>query len=354
MAWRIARSLFQGSASAEGARTAASTIAPRQKIAPPEKIAPPPQLPPRPSSRVWTRSFSSLTDANYRWFFFAMVGHWGAQNMQLLVRGYLVYEITGSYAALGVMSLANAFPMLALSAVGGILADRFDKKKVLQLGQLLSIVLSVIIAILLFADALRFWHLVVAGAAQGAIMALSMPARQSMIPNLVRGEWLMNAIALNAAGMNLLRLVAPALGGVVLDVVGGSWVYVLMSAFYAAAIITLIPVRMHADAATPPVRNYQGMHRGGRRGSRSLSELWDGFLYVRQHAILAWLLLINLCISFLAHALPPTPPRLRLRRLLGQRHPPRRPDRHQRRRRIGGSVGPGRPAQSAARLHVDR
>ncbi|MCA9824738.1 MAG: MFS transporter, partial [Dehalococcoidia bacterium] len=127
------------------------------------------------------RTFDSLQDRNFRWFFLALLGHMGAMNMQMLVRGWLTYDLTGSYAKLGVVALAQAMPMLGLSVFGGVLADRFPKRRIVQTGQFVSAINATVVAVMLFSDVLVFWHLIVASVAQGIVMALMMPSRQAMI-----------------------------------------------------------------------------------------------------------------------------------------------------------------------------
>lgn len=156
------------------------------------------------------RTFDSLQDREFRWFYLAMLGQMAAMNMQLLVRGALTYHLTGSYAALGLVGLANALPMLFLSPFGGVMADRLPKRTVLILGQAASLLIALVVAALLFADVLIFEYLVLTAVVQWIVMSLMMPSRQAMIPDLVGNEKMMNAISLNMAGMNTMRLFAPA------------------------------------------------------------------------------------------------------------------------------------------------
>ena len=234
------------------------------------------------------RTFDSFSDREFRWFYLALLGQMAAMNMQMLIRGYLVYDLTESFAALGVISLGSAVPMLTLSVFGGVLADRAPKKLVLQAGQLANVVISVIVGLLLLFDLLEFAHLMVAGVAHGIVIALMMPSRQAIMPEVVGMDRLMNAVALSAAATNLMRLMAPALGGFMIAFVGAEWVYFLMAALYGFAVITLARVQPQYE---PPARP---------RRTSGYADLIEGLRYVRAERTLALLLLAGLVGSLLA------------------------------------------------------
>ena len=165
------------------------------------------------------RTFSSLKNPAYRFYFLGMLGQWGSMNMQMVTRSLLIYRLTGSAAILGLMSLANAIPMLFLSLFGGIIADRVQKKHVIQVGQASSAVVALSVAVALTTGYLSpqhpgsWWVLIVNSVLQGTIMGLMMPSRQAIIPEIVGEEQVMNAVALNSLGMSTLRLLAPAAAG---------------------------------------------------------------------------------------------------------------------------------------------
>ena len=219
-----------------------------------------------------------------------MLGQMGAMNMQMLVRGWLVFDLTGSYAALGVVALAQAVPQLTLSIGGGVIADRMPKKLVVQAGQAASVGVALAVAALLFLDVLVFWHLLVAGVVQGLVMAIMMPARQAMVPEVVGMDRMMNAVALNSAGMNLMRLLAPGLGGVLIAVIGPGSVYVLMAGLYAFSVVTLFGVPTH-----PPARPANGARRKG-----GFADLKSGLAYVVQDRTMFVLLTMNFITSLMA------------------------------------------------------
>ena len=242
------------------------------------------------TGRFHLRTFESLNDREFRWFYLALLGQMGAMNMQMLARGYLAFELTGSFAALGLIGLANAIPMLALSLYGGVIADRFPKKRVLQAGQAVSALIALCVGLLLVADLLTFPYLLAAGAVQGVVMALMMPSRQSILPEVVGMERLMNAVSLQAAGMNLMRLMGPAAGGFLIAWVGAESLYFIMTAMYLVAVVALVPVQLR----------HEGGGRAARRSRGGGGGLIEGLRYIRNDATIFMLLIMTFVISILA------------------------------------------------------
>ena len=163
-------------------------------------------------------------------------------NMQILVRGYLAFELTNSFSALGAMGIASAVPMFTLSVFGGVLADRVSKKWILQIGQAISALLAIGVGLLVASGQLRYEHLFVTSIVQGVVQAIMLPASQAMVPEVIGRKGMMNAISLNAAGMNFVRLLAPAAGGFLIALIGAASVYFVMAGTYGLAVAALIPV----------------------------------------------------------------------------------------------------------------
>src|SRR5262249_44650536 len=151
---------------------------------------------------------------------------------QLLVRGWLVFHLTGSFAALGLMSLANAGPGIVFSPVGGVIADRVPKKTVIQFFQLYNFANAAILAGLaagLFGLHLQFWHLFLSGFLQGGVNSIMQPSRQAIINDLVGPERLMNAIGINSSGQTLMQLLGPGIGGLMLGALSPAAVFASIS-----------------------------------------------------------------------------------------------------------------------------
>lgn len=220
-----------------------------------------------------TRTFASFKNRVYRLYYLSMVGHWSSMNMQMLARTLLVYRINPSGAILGVLALANAIPMILLTLPGGVMADRFQKKTIIQVCQIISIIVSVATTVPLFTGYLSpehpesWWVLVVSGALQGAVMGLMLPSRTAIISEIVGPKHLMNAISLNNLGMNVFRVVSPALAGFLVDAIGFAWVYTIMTFMivFSWFFILFVP--------PTPARNAPG--------GNSLEDIIVGWRYIR-------------------------------------------------------------------------
>ena len=233
------------------------------------------------------RTFESLGDRNFRWFFISTLGQFGGIQTQMLAMGFIVYELTGSPGRLGLVALVNAIPSLAFSLYGGMLADRVPRRLVLQVGQAFQALLAALVAALLFLGVLRYEHLIVIVFFQGAGMALMMPARQAMIPEIAGEERLMNAVSLGAAAMTTMRLIAPAIGGALLVIANSAWLYSAVVLYYLVAIGAIVPIRLASvsAAATTAARDAQGW-----AGVR------DGIRYTMRHTAILQVLAVNLLI----------------------------------------------------------
>ena len=249
------------------------------------------------------RTFDSLRLPAFRWFFLSLIGSMAALNTQMIVRSYVAYQLTGSYAALGLVALASAIPMVSLSLIGGVIADRAARRFIMLTGQTIGAALAVVLGLLLLFDRLEFEHLLIASAINGTVVALSMPARQAMTFEVVGRGLLMNAVSLTSAGMNLTRLWAPAGAGLVIAAAGAEYAYFGMAGLYLLSSLALFPVPAgRAPAAVAPAASTDGPAAPppARGGARSLADLRAGARYARRDRIIFILLLANLLTALLA------------------------------------------------------
>lgn len=240
------------------------------------------------------RTFDSLRVPAFRDFFVSMLGQMASMNMQMVVRSFLAYQLTGSYAALGTVALASALPGIAFAMVGGVLADRVPRRTlVIQLGQATNALNTLCVALLIVTGQLTFGLLVVASVLQGTAMALMMPSRQALLPMLVGGDQLMNAVALNSAGMNTMRLFAPALGGFLFEWAGAASVYFLMSGLYLFASTFLFRV---------PEQRRETTSAGSATGEvrAGLANIREGIGYLVRDPIVGPLMAINILVVITA------------------------------------------------------
>jgi len=161
------------------------------------------------------------------WFslFFSMAGF----QIQMTVRSILVYDITSNAFITGIVSAGFAPSLLLFSMFGGVLAEKFEKRKLIQIAQGSNLLTSISICLLLFTNQLHWAHLLIVSIIQGAGFALQVPARQSMIPDLVGKKLLTNAIALNALIMGVIMMIAPAIGGYTYEYFGAKNSYLIVS-----------------------------------------------------------------------------------------------------------------------------
>ncbi len=256
-------------------------------------------------ARRWSprriRTFQTIFEVPaYRWYLLSMVGNFAAMQMQMIARGFLTYEITGSFAALGTVELANTFPRLIFALSGGVVADRRSRRAITQIGQAFNGGVAAVLAALLFAGMLRFEHLVIAAILQGISNSFALPARQAMVPEIVGMERLTNALALNVSMMSTLRLGAPALAGFLIAAVGAGWVFALMAGLYAFSVITLFKVTMPRNAESEvggaPLRR-PAVKRSGGRGA--IADIKDALVYLWQLPVLRMLLVVDMFLGML-------------------------------------------------------
>ena len=231
------------------------------------------------TSRGWLATFDSLQVVDYRWFWFSLLSSMAAFNMQILVRGWLVYELTGSPRALGLVSAATGIALMLFSPLGGVLADRVDKRNLMIAAQCAGGLLALVIAILVSTGAIMLWHLVVASVLSGIIWAFSLPARQAIIPELVEKHRIMNAVAVSSGAMHLSRVVFPALGGLLMSTLGVACAYYVVVVCYIAAASLLLRVPATGGAAVEANAS-MGFH------------LAEGLNYIRRSPVLVALLLM--------------------------------------------------------------
>ena len=139
-----------------------------------------------------------------------------SMQINIVARSWLAYEISGSALVLGIVALARGLPQILFSPLGGVAADRFDKRKVLVISQSLLCVFALVNAVLVQTGAIQVWQLVAIGLAQGIVFPFTMPTRNAVIPQLVGPENVPNALAMDSAGRNLNRVIAPSIAGVLI------------------------------------------------------------------------------------------------------------------------------------------
>lgn len=216
-------------------------------------------------------SFGALRHRNYRLFFAGHLTSLSGTWMQRVAQAWLVYEITKSSLALGVVSFAGGLPTVFFSLFAGALADRFEKRRILIICQTVAMVQAFILAALTLTNKVTYWQIVVLGTLLGVADSFDTPTRQSFIKEMVGEKDLMSAIALNSSAFNTARLIGPALAGVLIYSVGIGACF-LINAFSFLAVIAA-----YALLKIPP--------KAEREVNHTLESIKQGLRYVRNHRI---------------------------------------------------------------------
>src|SRR5215211_2086572 len=200
--------------------------------------------------------------------------------MQNVAQSWLIYKLTGNNPLyLGWLGLSFAIPMCIMPPLGGALADRVDRIKLLYVTQTCSLLLAALLAILAWSGAIQPWHILLTTFGGALLLAFDNPTRQSLIPELVPREDLLNALSLNSATYTGAALIGPALAGLLLDVVGAGWLFMLNAISFLAVIWALRSMR------DLPVRP--------KRVVPLRDALFGGFVYAWQHRLILCLLMIS-------------------------------------------------------------
>ncbi len=207
---------------------------------------------------MWAGAFTSTT------------GTW----MQNVAQSWLVLEMTGSAFYLGLIAFLNDLPFLLFSLVGGVVADRIDRRKLLLASQYTQMATAFVLAALVLAGWVKIWHIIVLVLMVGTAQSFGGPAYQALIPGLVRRADVPNAVALNSIQFNLARVMGPLLAGVILAAAGLAACFALNGVSFIAVIISLYLI--HATFIPQPTSEsvFQGM-RGGFSFVRSRGALWQ-------------------------------------------------------------------------------
>jgi MFS family permease len=245
--------------------TAATTQIASGMIAPPTMDAP----------RLGT--FASLRIRDYSLLWWGMVisniGTW----MQTVAQGYLVYELTHSPFALGLVGFVRAVPIFTFSLFAGVVADRVDRRKLLIVTQSLAGIFALILGIIISMGIVTVWMIMVLAFCSAAVASFDNPTRQALVPDIVGKQYIANAVALQSAAFNGTGILGPSLAGVALGFIGIAACFYINAVSFLAVIIALFMM------SSIPNRT--------QRKQTMLQNLREGFGYVRGNKVVAALLI---------------------------------------------------------------
>ncbi|MBV9025000.1 MAG: MFS transporter [Streptomycetaceae bacterium] len=230
---------------------------------------------PLPTPTAKRRTFSSLKIRNYRLFALGAVisntGTW----MSRIAQDWLVLSLTGSSTAVGITTALQFLPMLLFGLYGGVIADRYPKRKLLLLTQSTMGVLGLALAALTLSGQVQVWHVYAIAFLLGMVTVVDNPTRQSFVMEMVGPQDVRNAVSLNSANFQTARLVGPAVAGVLISAVGSGWAFLFNGLSFGAPLIGLMlmrPSELHEVERTP----------------RGKGQLREGLRYVAGQPELIW------------------------------------------------------------------
>ena len=239
--------------------------------------------------------FQSLRIRDFRLLWVANLIASFAMQMQMIARGWLIYDITSSPLALTWVVLSFMLPSFVFSLWGGVIADRVRKKPIMIGGQLVNAAATAALAAIVYGGDVTFWHFIYFGLFNGAIMSLSMPARAAVVPEIVPERIMVNAMALQSATYSGARVAGPALAGwLIAWFAGGDGGHGPGSSTTAVGILLYVIAAMYlvAVGATALLR-YQG-DPTPRPGAKMLDDIAEGFRYMGRERIVLGLLIMGI------------------------------------------------------------
>ena len=217
----------------------------------------------------WTRrTFASLARPNFRLFFLgqgvSLAGSWMASAAE----AWLVYQLTGSKKLLGLTAAVSMLPLAFLAPLGGVLADRMPKRRILAMASLLNAFISLVLAALVFDERVQVWQVISLAALSGCVFAIEMPVRQAFLVEMVGKESLLNAISLNTFLFNITRVLGPGAAGFVILLWGTTaWCFLIDGTSFLAVFAVLLAMRIPLEMKAPPEEGFR-------------QRLVEGFRYV--------------------------------------------------------------------------
>ena len=233
------------------------------------------------------QTLRSLSYRNYRIYFvgqgLSQIGTW----MQQVAMSWLVYRLTGSAWWLGIVGFTSRIPVLPLAPIGGVVADRFSRKRILYVTNTIATIQAIVLSVLVLTGRIEVWHIVVLSLITGVLSAFDIPARQAWFIHMIDDPAdVGNAIALNSTIFNTARLIGPSIAGVMIAATGEGWVFALDAATYSAMLIALYRIRTHEGAQD--------------RSQNVLRNLAEGFQWAWRFTPVRDVLLLMTLISFVA------------------------------------------------------
>ncbi len=232
------------------------------------------------------RTFKAFEYRDFRLLWFgactSSIGTW----MQEIAQNWLVLELTNSPRLLGLDAFLGDIPIFLFSLVGGVIADRMDRRRLLLGSQYVQMISALTLAGLIATHHIKVWEILLSSFVVGTAQSFGGPAYSALVPSLVEKEDLPNAIALNSIQFNLARVIGPVVGGLAFKYAGPSWCFGLNALSFLAVIISLL--RLHINFNPP------------RTGESIINSMKQGFGFIRKQGAMETLIAIAFCMTALA------------------------------------------------------
>lgn len=241
------------------------------------------------------RTFSSLSNGNYRKYFFgqttSLIGTW----MQMTAQSWLVFTLTHSATDIGLVVALQTLPVLLLGPYGGVVADRVDKRKLMIVLQAMMGVQAAILAVLSLTHVVTYIDVCILAMVLGLNNAFENPSRQSFMMEMVGPKDLRNAVSLNSTMNNVARAVGPAIAGVLIASFGEGWCFALNAVSFIAVVFSLMIMDLSTLSPSVPTERAKG-------------QLREGFRYVAATPKLLYPLIMMALVGMLAYEFQVTLP----------------------------------------------
>ena len=197
------------------------------------------------------QALSALRHRNYRLYWFGQLSSVLAQNMEGVAQGWLVLELTNSPLLLGLTGLAFAAPTIALTLLGGVIADRADRRRIMILSQGASAITFFLLGTLIVLGWIALWHVIVLAILSGCVRAFDRPSRMALLPQMVPKEDIANAVAVGGTIWQLNRLVGPAFAGMLIYLIGIGPTYYFCFVASLSAVVLWLGIRLNTQPTAP-------------------------------------------------------------------------------------------------------
>ncbi len=231
--------------------------------------------------------YPALAYPLYRRYWFASFASVGGTQLVTLAQGWLIYRLTGSALHLGLLGAAAAVPNILMSLFGGVVADRFDKRKIILVTSIINAALLFALAALDASGVVKVWHVMTIAAVSSLVSGIEWPTRQALFPHLIERPGLLSAVALNSVLWQSTRMIMPALGGVLIAATSTGFLFALSGLGFLVMFFVMAAIPL----ALP-----------GTPGGSTLHQIQQGLDFIARRELFRWLILLSYAGMFFVSA----------------------------------------------------